>query len=93
LVLSLVDVTERKRADKQLERQNQELLALSAAERNQRQLAEGMAQAAMALNETLELETVLDRIFEQARRIIPFTGANIALMAPDNRLVIVRIWD
>ncbi len=86
LVLSLVDVTERKRADKQLERQNQELVTLSEAERKQRQLAEGIAQATLALNESLDMETVLDRIFEIARRIIPFTGANIALVTPDDRL-------
>jgi len=90
LVLSLADVTVRKRAEQKLELQNRELLALSETERNQRQLAEGMAQATLALNETLELEIVLDRIFEQARRIIPFTGANIALVTPDDREDLLR---
>jgi PAS domain S-box-containing protein len=92
LVLSLADVTVRKTAEQKLELQNQELIALSEAERKQRQLAEGIAQATLALNESLDMETVLDRIFEIARRIIPFTGANIALVTPDDRLSIVRSW-
>ena len=91
VVLSLVDVTERKRAEGQLERQNQELQALSTAEHKQRQLAEGLAHATLALNERLDMETVLDRIFEQARRIIPFTGANIALLTED-LLHTARSW-
>jgi len=92
LVMSLVDVTGRKLAEKQLECQNQELLTLSEAERKQRQLAEGILQATLALNESLEMETVLDRIFEVARRILRFTGANIALVTEDNCLYVVRSW-
>ncbi len=49
LVLSLVDVTERKRAEIQLERQNEELRQLSDAERKQRELAETFSVAAQAL--------------------------------------------
>jgi len=85
------DITGRKRAEEKLARQNQELLALSIAEHNQRRLAEGMAQATLALNESLDLETVLDQIFEQAKRIIPFTGANIGLIM-ENFMVTTRNW-
>jgi PAS domain S-box-containing protein len=49
LVLSLVDVTERVIVQKQLTRQNQDLLELSQAEKKQRQLAENLAQTALAL--------------------------------------------
>ena len=49
LVLSLVDVTERKRAEIQLERQNEELHTLSAAEHRQREFAETLGEATQAL--------------------------------------------
>ena len=80
VVLSLVDVTERKRAEIQLERQNQELRQLSEAEHRQRELAEGLVQATMALNTSLELEKLLCSILEQIRKAIPFQGADIVLV-------------
>jgi signal transduction histidine kinase/PAS domain-containing protein len=80
LVLSLVDATERVRARKLLEEQNQELWALSASESRQRLLAEGLVQATIAVNSSLELEGVLDAILEQIHRAIPFRAASIALI-------------
>ena len=83
VVLSLVEVTERKRAELQLERQNQELRALSEAEHKQRELAEGLAQSVVALNSNLDLEYVLDTILEQLRRSIPYTIAAITQVEDD----------
>jgi len=80
VVLSLVDVTERKRAELQLERQNQELRALSEAEHRQRELAEGLAQAVMTLTSSLQLEDVLNSVLDQIRRAIPFRGADIVMI-------------
>jgi PAS domain S-box-containing protein len=61
-----------------LTRINEELLALSHAERRQRRLAEALVQATMALGSSLELDQVLDRILEQTQRVIP--GRAVALM-------------
>jgi len=80
VVLSLVDVTERKRAEIQLERQNQELRDLSSAEHKQRELAEGLVRSAIAASSSLQLEKVLDTILEQIRRAIPFQMADIAMV-------------
>jgi PAS domain S-box-containing protein len=80
LVLSLVDVTKRKRAEIQLERQNQELRQLSQAEHRQRELAEGLVQATIAVISSLKLDQVLCSILEQVRKAIPFQGAHIVLV-------------
>ena len=80
LVLSLVDVTQRKRAEIQLEQQNQELRQLSQAEHRQRELAEGLVKATIALNSSLKLDQVLCTILEQIRKTIPFQGADIVLL-------------
>jgi PAS domain S-box-containing protein len=74
------DITDHKRAEQQLERQNQELLALSEAEHRQRELAEGLVQSVKALSTSLQLEDVLNTILDQIRRTIPFRGADIVLI-------------
>jgi signal transduction histidine kinase len=80
LVLQLgIDVTLRRQAEAALERTNAELLALSQAERSQRLFAEGLAQAALALNSSLEMEEVLDAILEQTQRVIPYHAAALML--------------
>jgi PAS domain S-box-containing protein len=80
VVLSLVDVTERKRAQLQLARRNQELLEMSNAERRQRELAEGLVQSIVVLNSSLDLDYVLNTILEQLRRSVPFSMAGITLI-------------
>jgi PAS domain S-box-containing protein len=88
LVLSLVDVTERKQAQMLLERQNQDLHELSIAEGKQRQLAEGLVQAMLSLNASLELQEVLDRTLRQIRLSIPYEAANILLIEKDSLRVV-----
>jgi PAS domain S-box-containing protein len=80
VVLSLVDVTERKRAEIQLERQNEDLRALSVAEHTAREMAEGLVRSAVAASSSLQLEEVLDTILEQIRRAVPFQMADIAMV-------------
>lgn len=83
VVLSLLDVTERKRAQLQLEQQNRELLALSKAEHKLREHSESLVQSTMALNTSLNLNELLNKILEQIRRAIPFQWANVALLEED----------
>lgn len=80
LIFSLLDVTERKKGEIQLARQNQELQELTNTERKQRELAEGLVQSAMVVSSSLQLDEVLDTILEQIYRAIPFQLANIALL-------------
>ena len=91
LVLSLVDVTERKLAELQLEHQNQDLQALSISERKQRQLAESLLHSMLALSASLELPDVLKSILEQIQRSIPYDMANIVLIDGNSLSVVHRI--
>lgn len=84
LVFSLVDVTKRKLAELLLEKQNQELRELSQAEHRLRELAEGLVQATMTLNSSLDSDQVLLSILEQTKKAIPCHGASIHLLEKDS---------
>jgi signal transduction histidine kinase len=62
---------------------------LFEAERKQRQLAEALEKAAVAVGSTLELEQVLDRILEQVEQVVPGDSFNIMLIE-DGRARVVR---
>jgi PAS domain S-box-containing protein len=53
---------------------------LFAAERDQRILAETLAETASVLSSTLDVTTVLDRILESVGRVVPHDAANIMLL-------------
>jgi signal transduction histidine kinase/PAS domain-containing protein len=85
LVLEMgIDITQRKQAESWLEAKNQELLVLSHELRNQRDFAEGLVQAVLALNTSLDLDEVLDRILIQIQRVIPYDLAGIFLLEGEN---------
>jgi len=85
------DVTERKFIDAQLQESNRQLTALSESEHRLRLLAEGLAESSIVLNMSLDLDSVLDHIFEQTRRTIPFTVADVALIE-EGQVHIARKW-
>ena len=60
-----------------------------AAEHEQRVLAEALREASAALNSTLQLDEVLDRILTQVERVLPYDAANI-MVIEDGFLRIVR---
>jgi PAS domain S-box-containing protein len=74
------DVTERIQAREQLEQTNLALQALSLAEIRQRQFAEGLVQVSIALNSSLDLDDVLNRILEQIQTAITCVAAAVALV-------------
>jgi PAS domain S-box-containing protein len=82
------DVTERKQAEDRLERYNQDLLALSKAERAQRQLAETLTAANQALTQSLNLETVLETLLDFVARLVPYDSANVMLLEAESRLAV-----
>ena len=88
VVLSLVDVTERKLAELQLERQNQELQALSIAERKQRQLAETLNAISQALTQSLNIENVMNTLLEYVCRLVPSDRAYIAISEDETNLTL-----
>lgn len=75
-----IDCTQRKLVEEQLARHNRALVALSQAERHQRQFAEALVQATHALNTSLVLDEVLDRILEQMQQIVPCRAAGVMLL-------------
>ncbi len=93
LILSLLDVTARKQAQLQLEKQNEELQALSMAEQKLRELSESLVQSTLALNTSLNLEDLLEKIMEQVRRAIPFHSACIALLEENTPRMVHYHWN
>lgn len=91
LVLSLVDVTERKLAELRLDAQNQELLELSATEHRQRQLAEGLMNASIAVNASLKLDEVFKQILISLQQSLPHKMANVLLIEGD-QVYIAHQW-
>ncbi len=85
------DVTERNLIQAQLEASNRELTALTLSERQQRRLAEGLVESSVVLNMNLELDSVLDHIFEQTRLTIPYLIADIVLIEDDHARL-ARQW-
>lgn len=57
--------------------QNTQLLE---TEREQRELAEALRQAGTILSETLDFDTILDRLLDQIARVVPYDAANVSLV-------------
>ncbi|HEX2995775.1 MAG TPA: PAS domain S-box protein [Anaerolineales bacterium] len=74
------DITERKQAEAELAEQNIKLQALSVAEREQRQLSESLAEAALVLNRSMKLDEVLPLILQQVRAVIPCQLAMVLML-------------
>lgn len=70
-------------ANKLLKREIREHRRTEQAEREQRTLAEALRDTSAALNRTLDLEEVLQRILEQLGRVVPHDVANIMLVERD----------
>ena len=62
---------------------------LFQAEREQRELSKALEEAAAAVNSTLHLEQVLDRILEQVEQVVPGDAFNIMLIK-DGKAGLVR---
>ncbi|RPJ27709.1 MAG: PAS domain S-box protein, partial [Chloroflexi bacterium] len=73
------DISERKRAEAELAEWNIRLQALSIAEREQRQLSESLAEAALVLNQSMKLDEVLPLILEQVKAVIPYQLAIVMM--------------
>jgi signal transduction histidine kinase len=61
---------------------------LLGAEKQRRQVAETLQQAATVLNSTLELKAVLDLILEQLQRVIPYDSASVQQLFDENLQIV-----
>jgi PAS domain S-box-containing protein len=91
VVLSLVDVTERKHAQIRLATQNEELRGLIISESNARQLAETLSAASLALAESLDLEHVLNTLLEHIHKIVPADTAILSLLEDEFQLSVRKV--
>ncbi|MFZ5809568.1 MAG: histidine kinase N-terminal 7TM domain-containing protein [Chloroflexota bacterium] len=76
VILLLHDITERKR--------------IQTAERQQRALADALRTTAAALNSTLDVEQVLDRILDNLDRVVPYEAVDILWVEGDKALLVRR---
>lgn len=58
---------------------------LLAAEREQRRLAEALRQAGLALSESLDVNTILDRLLDEIQRVVPYDSANVMIVEYDEQ--------
>ncbi|MGC9398670.1 MAG: GAF domain-containing protein [Anaerolineae bacterium] len=63
---------------------------LFQAERNQRELAEALTEALLAVSATLDLDQTLDRILEQVARVVKGDAFNIMSLERDGSLRVLR---
>ncbi|MBN1315721.1 MAG: PAS domain S-box protein [Anaerolineales bacterium] len=73
ITLTSRDITDRRISEKERER-------LLQIEREQRLLAETLAEVTLALTSLTKPEEVLNEILYQVQRVVPYTSANIALL-------------
>jgi len=78
-------------ANAALQAQIAERQQIEAAEREQRLLAEALRDTAAAINSTLNLNDVLDRIFAHVARVLPHDAASI-MFIEDGCARIARMW-
>jgi len=62
---------------------------IALSERVQREVADALRETSAVLTETLDAETILDRLLEQVARVVPFDSANV-IMISGNKGVFVR---
>lgn len=58
---------------------------LFQAERVQRELAEALREVGLAVSESLDFDTVLDRLLDEIGRVAPYDSANVMLLDTDGR--------
>jgi signal transduction histidine kinase len=80
LVLSLVDVTERKHAEMELERRNKELRELYEAESTARRVSEALSAASRTLSQSLDLHQVIQALLDNLGIILDFDAAGITIL-------------
>ena len=64
---------------------------LYAAERDQRTLAEALADTAAALNQSLDPDVVMDRILENIKRVVPHDTASVMLIEDDFAYIVRHV--
>jgi len=67
------DITSRRQFENEIRR-------MARIERNQREVADALFETSKTISETLDFETVLDRLLEQVARVVPYDSASVLLI-------------
>ena len=76
-LIVLRDITRRKKAEK--------------TEKNQRDFAEALADTAAIINNSLDLDNVLEKILDNVAKVVPHEAADIALMTDEGTAKFVKV--
>ncbi|HZY42693.1 MAG TPA: GAF domain-containing protein, partial [Anaerolineae bacterium] len=85
------DITAVKLREREFEAMSIQNAQLLAAEREQRTLAEALRDTAAALNSTLNVDEVLDRVLGNIERVVPHDIANIMLINDEDGQAVARV--
>ena len=75
-----IEITERKRAEKELAATNAQLEQALEGARENAEIANALSEAASVLNSSLNIDDVLDRILEAVGRVVPHDAADIMIV-------------
>ena len=87
------DITERRKAEEALRRQNEYLTALVAENarllsetEHAKEIAETLRAANVALTQSLDLETILETLLDYLYRVVPYDSVTVMLIEDNTRL-------
>ena len=89
VLVSIVDITERKQAEAKMDHLITELRNLSETEKKNRILAEALAKNISTINSSLKAEEVMDSIMDSISDIVPYDAASV-MMVKGQQARIVR---
>ena len=80
VLVSIVDITERKEAEVKMDHLITELRDLSETEKKNRIFAEALAKNVSVINSSLKAEEVMDSIIDSISEIVPYDAASVMMV-------------